>query len=279
MALTPRDVIILDLETSRSPDDCRLCGKDRTQHMPGVLVCPTPDRLAVDPANVYQPLGWDNKPALGLSLGAYYSYTQQALTLFDVHSLEATLQHFVSTAPFLVSFNGLGFDFVLMRGLLRQEASALFLAGTPEESARARALVTLCDHFKGLCLTSYDLLQAIWDSDPGSRRVRGLNGLDALCDANSIPGKRQDSATIPQHWKEGQIALVANHCMGDVYATKALFEVALSTGSLARHNGTRVVLPRPPGLPEWFVWQLRPREVLDSDAADMAAFLAEERTP
>ena len=240
-----RDLIVLDLECAHSPDDCRYCGKGRAQHMAGVMVCPTEDPLAPDPAYAYTALGWNNKPALGLSLGAYYSYARRRLVWFDVPTLEDTVRFLVDTQPGLVSFNGIGFDFVVMRGLLRRQAEVLFNTGEPEDHARAAALHALCDAFKEHCARSYDLLATIWASDPASQRVRGVNGLDALCQANGISGKTLASADMPGLWQAGAVATVANHCAADIYMTLELFELAMAQGSLERTGAPRVTLLHP----------------------------------
>lgn len=245
--MTPtRDLIVLDLECAKSPEACRYCGKSREQHMPGVMVCRTEDALALDPSRSYAALGWNDTPALGLSIGCYWSYARQRLVWFDTPSLEDTVRFLVASEPYMVSFNGIGFDFVVMRGLLRRQAEVLFNGGDPPQQAQAAALHALCDAFKVQAARSYDLLAAIWASDPAGKRVRGVNGLDALCQANGIRGKSLASAAMPGLWQAGAVATVANHCGEDVYATMALFELAIAQGSLARLGAPRVTIPAPP---------------------------------
>lgn len=240
------DVIILDLECAHSPDDCRYCGKAREQHMAGVMVCPTEDPFSIDASRYYTALGWNNKPALGLSIGCYWSYARRRLVWFDTPSLEDTVRFLVATEPYMVSFNGIGFDFVVMRGLLRRQAEVLHNTGDPAQQAQAAELHALCDLFKMHCARSYDLLATIWESDPASQRVRGVNGLDALCNANGLGAKLGDSAAIPLAWQQGHVAHVVNHCGDDVLLTRDLLELVIVQGYLERSGAPRVTLPPPP---------------------------------
>lgn len=240
------DVIVLDLECAHSPDDCRYCGKAQAAHMPGVMVCQPEDAFTLDHRQSYTPLGWNNKPALGLSIGCYWSYARQRLVWFDTPSLEDTVRALVASEPYIVSFNGIGFDFVVMRGLLRRQAEVLFNTGDPQQQAQAAELHALCDLFKLQVARSYDLLATIWESDPAGKRVRGVNGLDVLCQANGFGGKQGDSAAIPRTWQEGHVAHVVNHCGDDVLLTRDLFELVIAQGYLERIGAPRVTLPRPP---------------------------------
>ena len=156
------------------------------------------------------------------------------------------MRFLVDTRPALVSFNGIDFDFVVMRGVLRRQAEVLGTTGDPEQHARAAALHALCDAFKEQCARSYDLLATIWASDPASQRLRGVHGLEALCLANGLTGKPLASADMPGRWQAGAVATVANHCATDVYLTMALFELAMAQGYLERRGAPRVTLLPPP---------------------------------
>lgn len=247
-----RDIVILDLEAAVSPDACRFCQHTEEEHGrdPWGRLC----RTAQSPPTSFQRIGWGNKAAMGLSLGAYYSYSQDRLTWFDRHTLESVVETFVRTRPFLVSFNGITFDFALMRAVLRQEADALLATSTSSvDHARARHLEALCDAFKTYTAGSYDLLDAIWQADPASKKVQGVNRLDTLCAANGLPTTVIPGALMPQHWQRGDIALVANHCADDVYVTKALFERVVRHGELARQDYAPVTVRVPADLPHgWF---------------------------
>jgi hypothetical protein len=124
-----RNVVVLDLETMRSAQDCRLCYEAKDDHMG-------------NPCGAhYTPIGWDDHALLGLSIGCVWSFKRGAPGWFDVYTLEATVRDFVESQPLLVSFNGIGFDFPLMRALLAHDAvlcerfAALAMAnGLPRKS-------------------------------------------------------------------------------------------------------------------------------------------------
>lgn len=231
------NVICLDLETARSADDCFYCGKEEATHIPiaGGLLChpnPHPD------GSTFTPIGWGNKPALGLSIGCYYDYADQRVHWFDEHTVADTMVVLVQRQPLMVSYNGRNFDFPLMRGLVRRQAETM-----PLEDAQA--LIALCDDFKVLCARSYDILAEIWAVDPAGKFVRGLNSLDALAQANGLGGKTGHGAQAPRNWAAGRWAQVLNYCSFDVYLTKALFEMILAGKPLTRSNGILLALRLP----------------------------------
>ena len=202
-----RNAIVLDLETARSADDCRHCGHPEDAHVTSTLAggnyCP-PGQMRTG----YERLGWENKAALGLSIGCYYDYRDIRIHWFDVHTLEKTVRHLVETQPLLVSFNGIAFDFPLMRGLLRQTAETLAHAGDHLERQAGEGLAQLCDAFKAQCASSYDILNEIWEVEPDNRYVRGLNSLDAICQASGLGAKLSHGAQAPRDWRDGLYAKV-----------------------------------------------------------------------
>jgi hypothetical protein len=214
--------VVLDLETLRSADDCRWCARAQEDHLD-------------TQSHVYTPLGWEDHVALGLAIGCYYHYQDACLHWFDRATLAGTVRFFLDTAPLLVSFNGIGFDFALMATLLREEDS----------------LLTLADTFTAFCAGSYDLLAEIWKADPTRTFERGLNSLDALSRANGYGAKEMTGSDAPRLWAQGRYAEVLNYCQGDVLKTKALFEQVLATGSLVRGDGRvlGLVLPQHPEVP------------------------------
>jgi hypothetical protein len=155
MDLFRRNIIVLDLETLHSADSL--------------------------------PTGWNDKKALDLSIGAYWDYQDGRIHWFDRASLEATMRYLVERQPLMVSFNGIGFDFSLMRALLRQEAETF-------EGEAYQDMNWLCERFKTLAATSYDILAEIWAVDSEGKFVRGLNSLDAILAANNLGKKTGDGA-------------------------------------------------------------------------------------
>ena len=243
MNLTGQNIIVLDLETANSADDCRHCGQPIDHHDMAFRYCGA-SPLHGDPTR-FEALGWHNKPALGLSIGCYYDYRDSRMHWFDVHSLEATVRYFVETQPLLVSFNGIGFDFVLMRGLLRRRAEAMTAAQEAGEcQLDAEELIALCNTFKAHCAMSYDLLDQIWRQDPDNKFQKG-NSLGAISQASGLGAKLSHGAQAPRDWRDGQYAKVLNYCQDDVLKTKALFEMVCAGQPIYRGNGLPITLPIP----------------------------------
>lgn len=242
------NIVVLDLEVLRSPDDCRHCGKPRDQHYDSGACAAWIGGKPLEEITQFAPLGWNNKPALGLALGCWWDYLDGRWHFFDRHTLEATIAQFVERACLLVSFNGISFDFSLMRGLLRQEADALRLSEDAADLFHSGVLVELCDRFKDLCAVSYDILAEIWRIDPQGKFERGLNSLDAIAQANGLGAKAMTGAEAPRLWAEGRYAEVMTYCASDVHKTRILFEMICRDEPIRRGNGQAIVLPRPPGL-------------------------------
>ncbi len=246
------NVVILDLETARSAEDCQHCGKSKETHGTGVAACHTP----LFGLAVYKPIGWDNKVALGLSIGCYWDTRDSRMHWFDVHTLEAAMRYFVATQPLLVSFNGIAFDFPLMRALLRHRAEEGLEKAGPgigEAAYQARhaaadqreRLELLCDTFQALCATSYDILAEIWKVDPSRKFERGLNSLDAISQANGLGAKEMTGAQAPLLWQQGRYAEVIGYCQGDVEKTKALFDLVCAGQPVLRGDGQPITLRNP----------------------------------
>lgn len=246
--LEGKNVVILDLETEKSADDCRHCGRTVERHqnltqdwegdVPPVLHCQEDGG-----ARVYARLGWDNKAALGLSIGCYWDYRDSRINWFDVSTLEETIRHFVETQPLLVSFHGIGFDFPVMEGVLRQ-AGDTWLASAPESEEGSRAH-RYADRFRSLAASSYDILTEIWHQHWDVRPPKGTCMLDAIAQANGYGAKLRHGAQAPRDWRDGRHAKVLNYCQDDVYVAKALFEQILTTGQILRGDGAPLALPIP----------------------------------
>jgi hypothetical protein len=189
--------------------------------------------------------GWTDLQALGLSIGALYDYKDGRVWWFDTHTVEETMEWLLARQPLLVSFSGIGFDFALMRAVVR------FQEYGPDDAMTRQTADAVCDAFKVFVASSYDLLAEIWAADPDSKFVRGLNSLDALCQANGLGQKTGTGAEAPRLWQAGRIADVLNYFQHDVYVTKALFELALAQqGRLARADGRTITLCVPE-IPEY----------------------------
>jgi hypothetical protein len=237
-----QNIYILDLETRHLLTDCQQCTLPSDTHVQVAdeegLRCPGSGaygRLVTH----YAPIGWEHTAALGLNVGCYYDTIGGNIHWFDEDTLEVTMCHMVEEQPLLVSFNGLRFDFPIMRGLLRRRAE------THADTVVAATLTRLCDVFKFLCARSYDILAEIWKVDSASKTRRGLNSLDALAQANGLGAKHSHGAQAPRDWAAGRWASVLNHCQDDVYKTRALFEMVLAGEPIKRSDGSALLLPRP----------------------------------
>lgn len=248
VGVVPR-VIVLDLEVLYGPGECFHCHTEKETHG----ACAGSEGLwCTSRITQWEAIGWDRKAELGLSCGAFWSYPDQSLLWFDAQSLEETVQDFVAAKPLIVSFNGLRFDLPLMRALLRERARRTL--GTDEGPADTSMLLAqhplmlLCDAFKTLCATSYDILDQLWRQDPQTKKIRSINSLQALRQANGLGYASSKGAEIPGLWRKEHYAKVLNHCAADVNDTRKLFERILTHGGLHRLDGSFVELPCPDSL-------------------------------
>jgi predicted PolB exonuclease-like 3'-5' exonuclease len=142
----------------------------------------------------------------------------------------------------MVSFNGIQFDFPLMRGILRR---MLVESPLPISDPSQADLNDLCNEFKSRAAQSYDILAEIWRVDPKRKFERGLNSLDAIAQANGLGAKLSNGAQAPRDWAAGRHADVVNYCADDIYKTMALFETICTTGQILRGDGKPIQLPIP----------------------------------
>lgn len=235
------DVVICDAETRYIADDCMHCFRPLDAHFYHELGFR--DQRPCSPGNdaqCYTKIGWENKAALGLSIACAYDYRDEALHWVDSHTLAGVMQDWVTRQVIFVGFNSRTFDAALFRAILRHAADA-----TPE-------VQSLCDAFKLLVNTKgYDLLEACWNADPAGKRIRGINNLDSLCEANGYPRKEMDGALAPVLWRQGRYAEVIAYNVGDVQRTRLLFEQSLRGEPLQRVNGRAVQLAVPIALQAW----------------------------
>jgi hypothetical protein len=224
------NIVVVDVETLRSAEDCLRCARPREDHSLAAEVrfahaCPG-----------YEPIGWDRKGVLGLAIGCAFDYQDMALHWFDAHTLDAQMRQWVARQCLLVTYNGLNFDGPLLRAVLRSRCAP----DTPEHAV----LMGLCNAFKALCLGGYDLLQAIWERVPREARGRGRHTLDAMSQANGYGTKPLTGVEAPRLWAQGRIAEVLDYCAGDVTKTRQLFEQVQQTGMLQTSDGGVLELRR-----------------------------------
>jgi len=216
--LAAYNVIVLDLETRQAAQDCHICLMP--QHEPH-QACP------------YAPMGWSNLRRLGLSIGGYYSYTDQRVHWFDTTSLSQTVETLVAGKAYVVTYNGKQFDVPLMAALYAEDTHHPLVA---------HAVLPRWQEIEG-----YDILDAIRQADPENKYTRGLNGLGAVAQANHLGGKHIETGGVlaPVLWRDGRHADVINYCQQDIYLTKALFEMILRGSAIHRNNGSSLQLHVP----------------------------------
>lgn len=223
------NTIVLDLETRYSAQDCRWCGEHEEQHFPRTAtqgpLCLT--HRGQQRPTIFEPIGWDDHAALGLSIGCYYAYINQQYHWFDTHTLRSTLVWLVEAQPMIVSFNGRGFDGPLMLACL--------------EDCRPR----LIQDWAALWARSYDILHEIWEAAPEDKYARGLNSLGAISEAMGFGTKALDGATAPRLWQQGHYAEVINYCQADVDKTRRIFEHLCAHDEIVRGDGSTLRLPVP----------------------------------
>lgn len=233
--LEGKNVIVLDLETLRSANDCKHCG---------AVNCDVPSACVNDEGHVS--IGWDDKAALGLSIGCYWEYKDGRIHWFDAANLEVVMRELLDWLPLMVSFNGVQFDFPLMCRLLEQQATVE--GAHCDQDTPIPSLIELSHAFEKLGLASYDILQEIWKKDPANKYKFGLNSLDAIAQASGLGAKLSHGAQAPRDWRDGRVAQVLNYCQDDVYKTKALFEMICEGRPIIRGDGKPITLPKPVGI-------------------------------
>lgn len=231
------NVVVLDVETLQSADDCRHCGQSQD-------VCSARRGNAPTYMHDFESIGWDNYAELGLSIGCIYSYDIDRYEFFDMHTLEATMRELVEQQPLLVSFNGKQFDGPLLCAVLHQQVVQGFPT-TEQEAQDQSSIASLCNATALLWSESYDILGEIWDADPARKFECGLNSLGAISQANGYGAKEMDGTMAPRLWAQGHHAEVATYCMANVWKTRKLFEQIVDTGEILRGDGQPIRLRAP----------------------------------
>ena len=211
------NIVVIDLETAFSADDCRHCGDQRACNVTSQLQC------MGDPTNRFTPIGWDDKANLGLSIGGYYRYRSDRVFWFNEANLEQTVSILIEEQPLMVSFNGVNFDYPIIEEVLRQRAQS----DVSPDIVDKYYLHGLADSFMPLAANSYDIFAEIRAS---GQAKSGQTTLGALCEANGLGSKLSHGAQAPRDWQDGKHADVINYCSDDIYKTKALFELISSNG-------------------------------------------------
>ena len=176
--------------------------------------------------------GWANKSGLGLSIGGYWDYAAEQFFWFGEETLLDVVRYLTAKRPLLVSFNGIRFDFALMRAVVRHTL-------IPRDHPGMQAdIEEILQSFKRLASSSYDILAEIWRTDAQGKFEGGLNSLDAHCAANGLGRKTGNGAQAPRDWQAGKKAKIIAYCATDIALTVELFElIRAQEGQIMRSNG------------------------------------------
>jgi hypothetical protein len=237
MNLSGRNIIVIDLATAKSAEDCRYCGAS-TSPIPSARPCK-------DSASGLQlrclPIGWDNSYTLGVSLGCYWDYLDQQFHWFDTATLASTMQLLVERKPLMVTFNGIAGTFRLMRAAVEREAQEL--GSSIPYVLRSRYLRDLCEQFKWQCESSYDLLRQIRHGSEAVRLRSISTGLRTLVRLNDLKPVAIRCAEAPRLWQAGQHEELRQLLMDVLGQIGSLFTLAISGLPIVYSKSQTVVLP------------------------------------
>lgn len=223
-----KNVAIFDIETERSAADCIVCGEayDHVFH----------DRRFRGDMHPFQVIGWENPKRLGISVGCWYSYRDDMYHWFDQHTAFTTIQHWVNEQTMLVGFNSIQFDTAIL--------CALAACKPGDNNDDGANTMSVCEQFRTMMQSSYDILDLIWKHPDCGTRIRGVNSLDGLLAANGLPPKSGHEELAPRLWRQKRCADVLNYCQRDVWLTKLLFEqLQICDGLLRREGADDLHLP------------------------------------
>jgi hypothetical protein len=151
--------------------------------------------------------GWRDFKGMGLSVAGVYEYAGDRYRVFGMDNL-AELAEVLRSAGMVIGFNSAGFD----RQLLAAQ-------GVEYDAAK-----------------DYDLLVELWTAAGLAPSWQGGThagfGLEATAKANQIGHKTGHGATAPVDWQQGRVATVVDYCLHDVWLTKQLVDLVLTSGRL-----------------------------------------------
>lgn len=192
-----RDVVVYDLEIKYG------VLKEGEEPVPGVKYCK----------------GWEDYEGMGISVLCAYSYATDSYRIFLEDNIPSFFFEYVTDDVMLVGFNNIKFDNNVLEAYRHVNGMKEF-TNSPAASP------------------VYDIQRELWLSISGSSSYdpsvhRGY-GLEAVCAANGIPGKRGGGGALaPVNWQHGNYGAVIDYGMWDVSMTKALFDLIKGGRGLA----------------------------------------------
>lgn len=177
------------------------------------------------------PGGWDDKDKMGVSCAGAYDLETRRYRFFwgDDEEDMQDLEERIDRAAFVVGFNHVGFDYPVLTG------AGLTIDRRPDREI--------------------DLLAIVWDAI--DRHGQGLskrgNSLDALCQANGLPGKSGHGSDAPAWFRNGKLGRLFTYQRDDVDLTWRLLCKVARDEALTLACGHRI----PVTLPELFRTEFR----------------------
>ena len=143
--------------------------------------------------------GWDNKSAMGISLGVTFSTSTGSYEIFPENRVSELIDR-LNRADLVVGYNNRRFDYEVLMGY---------------------TILDLPHH-----LPTLDLLEVV-------EKAAGFKlSLDSVAQATLGIGKSGDGLDAIRWWREGKIMEIAEYCCFDVKVTKMVHEYALNHGEL-----------------------------------------------
>lgn len=149
--------------------------------------------------------GWNDYAGMGIAVICGYDIAEARYRVFCEDNL-SELQALIDSGRTLLGFNNWRFD---------------------DRLCQANAIEIPAGQSK-------DLAAIIWQAAgiPNGEHPKGL-GLNAICEANGLPGKTGNGADAPQDFQRGRLGRVVDYCLGDVRSTLHLYRY------ISQHSGVR----------------------------------------
>lgn len=146
--------------------------------------------------------GWNDFAGMGIACLCGFDNREARYRVFMDDNINEA-QAFISSFDAVVSFNGKRFDDKLLA------ANGIII------------------------IRSIDLAELIWRAAgiPAGEHPKGL-GLDAICQANRLPGKTGNAANAPQDYQDGRTGTLIDYCLGDVRSTLHLYRYLMTAGGI-----------------------------------------------
>lgn len=159
--------------------------------------------------------GWNDHPAMGISVVCAYDFYEDRYRTFCADNL-SSFYDLAKERSCLVSFNGIRFDNEVLRANYPQ------LLGFDEIFPRAKCFDILRECWRALGL----------NPDNYEPHTHGGLSLDMVCKANIGQRKTGHGEIAPVDWQRGNVGNVIDYCLQDVALTVKLVRLLAQRGFL-----------------------------------------------